>query len=132
VTFLAGTTELGRAEVDKDGKAAFSSTGLAVGTHSVTARFDGSDALDPSTSEKVSVQVNAVDTAGQGGGSQGGGNGGSQGGQNGGTGGGNPQPKNLASTGASIAQPIGIGALLLILGAVALTVSRRRRHRRAR
>ena len=130
VTFLDGSTELGKGDVDKDGKATFSTTGLVVWTHGVTARFEGSDALDPSTSEKVSVQVNAAGTAPGQGGSSGGGSTGGAGGA-GGAGGSTPQPKNLASTGADIGQPIAIGAGLLIMGAVAITFGRKRRRTRS-
>jgi hypothetical protein len=128
VTFLDGASEIGKSDVDKDGKAAFNTSALAVGTHELTARFEGTDALDLSTSEQVSVQVNAAGTPGQGGGSQ---NGGSSGGGGGGTAGGSggtPQPKNLASTGADIGVPLWGGAALVILGAVAVTLGRRRRR----
>lgn len=122
VTFLNATKELGKADVGKDGKATFTASGLAVGAHNLTAKFEGSDALQPSTSEKFVVQVNAAGTPGQGGGSQ---NGGTSGGSGGGS---NPQPKNLASTGADIGLPLGIGAVLVIVGAAAITVGARRRR----
>lgn len=125
VTFLDGTTELGKSDVGKDGKAAYSATALSVGAHELTARFDGSDALDASTSAKVTVQVNAAGTAGQGGGSQNGGTSGGSGGSDG-SGGGTPQPKNLASTGADIGAPLWGGAALVILGAIGVTLGRRR------
>lgn len=129
VTFLDGTLEIGKSDVDKDGRAAFSTSALAVGAHELTARFEGTDALDQSTSEKVAVQVNAATTPGQGGGG-GSQNGGSPGGSDG-SGGGTPQPKNLASTGADIGAPLWGGAALVILGAVAVTLGRKRRRTRS-
>lgn len=128
VTFLDGTLEIDKSDVDKDGTAAVSTAALAVGTHELTARFEGTDALDRSTSEKVSVRVNAATTPGQGGGgSQ---NGGTPGGS-GDSGGSTPQPKNLASTGADIGAPLRGGAVLVILGAVAVTLGRKRRRARS-
>ena len=126
VTFLDGTTELGKSDVDKDGKATFSAGALSVGAHELTAKFEGSDTLDASASEKIAVQVNAAGTPGQGG--VGGSSGGSNG--SGGSSGGTPQPKNLASTGADIGAPLWGGAALVILGAIGVTLGRRRRSSR--
>ena len=57
VTFFAGSTRLGRAALDPDGRALFSTTSLPPGLHSLTARYEGNYNFEPSTSEPVSVSV---------------------------------------------------------------------------
>jgi hypothetical protein len=59
VTLLDGTTSIGSAALS-NGTAAFTITTLAAGTHSVTASYAGDTADGSSTSNAVSIQVNAA------------------------------------------------------------------------
>ncbi|HEX2575590.1 MAG TPA: Ig-like domain repeat protein [Aquihabitans sp.] len=61
VTFLDGTVELGSSPLGTDGKATLTRA-LLSGTHQVTARYDGSDALAPSTSPVVAQVVSGTTT----------------------------------------------------------------------
>ena len=56
VTFLAGTEVLGAASLDEAGKAVITRALLA-GTHQITARYEGNDALGGSTSTAITQQV---------------------------------------------------------------------------
>jgi len=56
VQFLDGTLVIGTVAVN-NGTAAFFTTALAAGTHSITAAYSGDGALNPSTSAAVAVQV---------------------------------------------------------------------------
>jgi hypothetical protein len=59
VTLLDGTTSIGSSALS-NGTAAFSITTLAAGTHNVTASYAGDATDGPSTSNAVSIQVNAA------------------------------------------------------------------------
>jgi Bacterial Ig-like domain (group 3)/FG-GAP-like repeat len=59
VTFLDGTTSLGAGALNSSGVAAFATTTLASGTHSITASYGGDAIFVASTSSAVSVTVAA-------------------------------------------------------------------------
>jgi len=58
VTFKDGTTTLGTGTVGTDGTATLTTTTLALGSHSITATFEGADDYATSTSTAVTEQVN--------------------------------------------------------------------------
>ena len=58
VTFKDGSTTLGSGTVDSSGNATFSTSTLAVGTHSITAAYGGSTTDATSTSTALSQKVN--------------------------------------------------------------------------
>ncbi len=58
VTFKDGSTTLGSGTVDSSGNATFSTSALAVGTHSITAAFGGNSVDATSTSTALSQKVN--------------------------------------------------------------------------
>jgi hypothetical protein len=58
VTFLDGTTTLGTGTLDGTGHAQFTTSGLAVGSHSITATYDGSGNFNSSTSAALTQTVN--------------------------------------------------------------------------
>lgn len=57
VTFMDGTTVLGTAPVS-GGKASFTTSGLSVGPHTITAAYSGSSNYNPATSPPLIQQVN--------------------------------------------------------------------------
>lgn len=59
VTFSDGTTQIGTGTLGASSSAAFSTSSLAVGSHSVTATYSGDTNFSPSTSSAVSVVVSA-------------------------------------------------------------------------
>ena len=59
VNFLDGTTQIGSASLNGNGVATFSTSTLAVGTHSVTAVYGGDTNFNGSTSTAASVVVTA-------------------------------------------------------------------------
>ena len=59
VTFSDGSTSIGSASLDATGKAAISTTILAVGSHGITAAYAGATAFSGSTSSSVTVTVTA-------------------------------------------------------------------------
>ena len=64
VTFSDGATLLGETEIDPDDGTAGLAVSLALGPHSVTARFNGFGDLDPSVSNAVPVSVVLPHTTG--------------------------------------------------------------------
>jgi predicted secreted protein len=62
VTFLDGSTPIGTGSVGTNGVATFSTTALAVGSHSITAQYGGDSTYNGSTSSPVTVVVNAATT----------------------------------------------------------------------
>ncbi len=60
VTFLDGTTTLGSAPLDASGRASLTTPALVVGTRSVTARYAGDAAIEPSTSTVLQQVVEAA------------------------------------------------------------------------
>ncbi len=58
VTFKDGSTTLGSGTVNSSGNATFSTSALAVGTHSITAAYGGSSTDATSTSTALSQKVN--------------------------------------------------------------------------
>jgi hypothetical protein len=50
VTFYKGSTEMGASTLDKKAVAAFKTSDLSVGTHSITAKYSGDTNFEPSTS----------------------------------------------------------------------------------
>src|SRR5207244_1311186 len=63
VTFLDGGDPFGSAPLDANGMATFSYAGLPVGTHSITARFDGEGCVAGSTSDPMTEQVDLIPTS---------------------------------------------------------------------
>jgi len=63
VTFKEGGTALGTASLDGTGKATFSTTTLAVGSHPVTAEYAGAGNFAPSASAVVTQVVNQASSA---------------------------------------------------------------------
>ena len=64
VTFQEGNTVLDRATLDSSGNATFfTTTLLAVGSHTITASYSGDANFNPSTSTPVSLTVNPAPTA---------------------------------------------------------------------
>ncbi|MDQ3817288.1 MAG: Ig-like domain-containing protein, partial [Acidobacteriota bacterium] len=61
VTFFDGTTPIGSAALDQNGKAIFSTSTLSVGTHSITGSYEGDNASAPSTSAALAQVVNKAD-----------------------------------------------------------------------
>jgi hypothetical protein len=59
VTFSDGTRSLATRPVDSSGKATFSTSGLAVGAHSIKAAYSGDTTFPAGSSNAVSQQVNA-------------------------------------------------------------------------
>jgi hypothetical protein len=57
VTFMDGTTVLGTASLDANGRASFSTAALGAGTHSITASYSGGAGYQGSESEAVTVSV---------------------------------------------------------------------------
>jgi hypothetical protein len=62
VTFADGTTTLGTGTVGSNGTATYSTSGLAVGSHSMTAAYGGATTFSPSTSSAVTITVTAAVT----------------------------------------------------------------------
>jgi len=62
VTFLDGTTTLGSATLDASGKASFTTSALAVRTHSLTAAYGGAATWLASTSPAVALDVGQAAT----------------------------------------------------------------------
>ncbi len=62
ITFTDGTTTIATAPLDNSGQAAFSSTALTVGSHTITATYSG-DTNYLGGSGTASVQVNAIPTS---------------------------------------------------------------------
>jgi sugar lactone lactonase YvrE len=60
ITFLDGSTQLGRVALDANGQATYSTAALAVGTHPITASYSGDTAYAASTSSVLSQVVNAA------------------------------------------------------------------------
>jgi hypothetical protein len=58
VTFLDGSTELGTATLNAAGTAAFTTTTLAIGSHSITAAYSGDTNFNASTSPALTQTVN--------------------------------------------------------------------------
>jgi hypothetical protein len=63
VTFRDGATVLGTAALDPSGRAAFTTAGLAAGTHSLTAAYGGDARSAASTSPALSQTVNPAPSA---------------------------------------------------------------------
>lgn len=63
VVFRDGTTVLGSAALADDGTATFTTAGLAVGTHSITAAYQGDDEFAASTASAIEQAVNPAGTA---------------------------------------------------------------------
>jgi hypothetical protein len=59
VTFNDGATQLGTISLNSSGSAAFSTSSLAIGTHSISAVYSGATNFAPSTSAPVSVTISA-------------------------------------------------------------------------
>ncbi|MCN9243592.1 Ig-like domain repeat protein [Streptomyces sp. RY43-2] len=57
VVFFDGTTQIGTATVNAEGNATLTTTSLGLGTHEITARFQGEGTCPPSVSEPVTVTV---------------------------------------------------------------------------
>ena len=57
VTFYDGVTLIGTQALNGAFQAAFTTTSLALGTHSITARYAGNAANDPSVSAAMSIQI---------------------------------------------------------------------------
>src|SRR5262249_38229733 len=62
VTFLDGSTILGTGTLDATGKATFTTSGLAVANHSITAVYGGSSNFTGSTSVALTQTVNKANT----------------------------------------------------------------------
>jgi hypothetical protein len=62
VTFMDGVLTLGTTALDGSGVATFSTSALAVGTHSITAHYNGDGAHTTSTSPPLSQAVNQAST----------------------------------------------------------------------
>ncbi|WP_146654372.1 Ig-like domain-containing protein [Labilithrix luteola] len=60
VTFKDGATTLGTGTVDATGKATFTTSNLAVGTHSITASYGGNTNVAASTSAAISQVISAI------------------------------------------------------------------------
>ena len=60
VTFLDGTSVIATVTIAGTGKAVLTTAALAAGTHSLSARYDGSSAFDPSVSGSVLHKVGAA------------------------------------------------------------------------
>ena len=58
VTFYDGSTTIGTAAIDSSGKAAYATSSLAVGSHSITATYSGDANFFGSTSPVLTQQVN--------------------------------------------------------------------------
>jgi len=59
ITFLDGSTVLGSAQLNSSGSASFTSAGIAVGTHSITAAYEGdANFLAGNSAAAVSLSVN--------------------------------------------------------------------------
>jgi sugar lactone lactonase YvrE len=63
IAFLDGTTPLGSSAVQSNGTAVFSTTKLALGSHSITAVYSGDINHAPSTSVALTQQIVQTDTA---------------------------------------------------------------------
>ena len=63
VTFFAGNTALGTANLDATGTATFTTSSLPVGTSSITAKYDGDTDYSTSTSAVVGQVVNSKPVA---------------------------------------------------------------------
>jgi hypothetical protein len=63
VDFLADGTSIGTADVDAQGDATFTTTGLAVGTHQITTHYRGGPGCPPSVSEPVTVTIEQAPVA---------------------------------------------------------------------
>jgi hypothetical protein len=140
VTFLDGSTTLGSPQPVANGQAVLRTSSLTVGSHSLTARFTSSAADQYANSESTVATVEITgDDDGDGNGDDNGygddngngddndnGNGDNDGNGNGGsdTGGGG----SLAVTGASLTTMGASGLALVVVGAGALILSRRRRR----
>ncbi|MFZ6030297.1 MAG: Ig-like domain repeat protein [Chloroflexota bacterium] len=57
VTFYNGTTQLGSSNLNGSGAASFTTAALPVGTHSITARYNGNADFLPSTSAVTNLEV---------------------------------------------------------------------------
>ena len=57
VTFKDGNTTLGTATTNSNGSASFNITGLSVGSHSITANWEGNDTISSSTSTSKSLTI---------------------------------------------------------------------------
>jgi hypothetical protein len=62
VTFLDGATTLGSSGLDAGGNATFSVSSLSVGTHTITAQYNGDGTFSGSTSSGLSQTVNKANT----------------------------------------------------------------------
>ena len=62
VTFMDGSTVLGTIPVNASGVATFSSSSLAVGSHSLAANFSGSNSYNSSASSKLALTVDQTAT----------------------------------------------------------------------
>jgi hypothetical protein len=62
VTFADGTTTLGTGTLGSGGEATYTTSSLAVGSHSITAAYGGATAFSPSTSAAVTITVTAAVT----------------------------------------------------------------------
>jgi hypothetical protein len=62
ITFMDGATVLGSSALDASGLATFSTSGLSIGTHSLTAQYSGDGVFSGSTSSAVLQVVNKTDT----------------------------------------------------------------------
>ena len=65
VTFLEGAATLGTGQLNASGVATLNLTTLAVGTHSVTARYEGDQFCNQSTSAAVEQRVNSATSSGK-------------------------------------------------------------------
>ncbi|MBF0554787.1 MAG: Ig-like domain repeat protein, partial [Nitrospirae bacterium] len=63
VTFMDGTKTLGTASLSGSGQAAYSTSSLSVGTHSITAAYGGDTNNSSSTSAALNQAINAITTA---------------------------------------------------------------------
>lgn len=60
VTFYDGTAPLGTSSLQADGSCTYSTAGLSVGTHSITATFNANATFSASTSTPASVTINSA------------------------------------------------------------------------
>jgi hypothetical protein len=60
VSFLDGSTVLGTSNVNSSGTATFQTSTLAAGSHTLTARYNGSTSFNASTSSTMNVSVTAA------------------------------------------------------------------------
>jgi hypothetical protein len=63
VTFLDGATVIGSSPVDAGGSAAFTTSTLSVGPHSITVQYSGDATFAGSSSSALSQTVNKINTA---------------------------------------------------------------------